>query len=605
MTLTTAIQRLHPDPASQSAVLEVQGLSVDFSIRNGMFRAVDDVSFVLERGKTLCLVGESGSGKSVTARAILRIAAPGRITAGRILLHQAGSQGGQAIDIASLSPDSPVIRGIRGRAISMIFQEPLSSLSPLHRIGWQIGEVLAIHSKLGREERRQRVIELLTQVEIPRPEQTIDRYPFELSGGMRQRVMIAMALACNPEILIADEPTTALDVTTQAEILDLIRGLQRRYGMAVLFITHDMGVVAEIADEVAIMRRGKLVESGPVRQIFSRPREPYSQALIGSVLRLQKPREVDAGSGSTPAAAPILTVRALGKRFEPRRSLFGKAPDPINALVDVDLELHEAECLGIVGESGSGKTTLGRCIMRLMQPSSGKVVYRRRDGTETDLADLDTPALRRVYREIRMIFQDPFGSLNPRLTVRQAIAEPLLINRTIPREKIPGRVADLMETVGLDPGAMERYPHAFSGGQRQRICIARALALDPRIIIADEATSALDVTIRLQILDLLLSLRERMKLSFIFISHDMSVIRYFCDRVGVMYKGRLVEIGTSEQICTRPSHAYTRALLSAVPVPDPARRSIASRHRYVEALAPASNAPPAVSATFPSGVQKR
>jgi peptide/nickel transport system ATP-binding protein len=397
-------------------------------------------------------------------------------------------------------------------------------------------------------------------------------YPHELSGGMRQRVMIAMALLARPALLFADEPTTALDVTTQAEILDLIARLQKAYGMAVLFITHDMGVVAQIADDVLVMHNGLVKEYGPVEQIFHAPKDDYTRMLIGSVLKLEEKAEIRlARPPLDRTVAPILELRNVSMAF-----------GEVRALNDVSISLLPRETLGIVGESGSGKTTMGRSIMRLIDPSAGEILYRRTDGEVIDLATARGSALAAARRELRMVFQDPFGSLNPRMTVAQIIGEPLLVNGIARGRALDERVCHLMEQVGLDPKTRERYPHAFSGGQRQRIGIARAITLNPRIIVADEATSALDVSVRSQVLDLLMRLQDELGLAYIFISHDIGVIRYMCDRVGVMYKGRLVEVGDAEKVCNAPEHAYTQALISAIPRPDPRDRDRSGRFRYVE-----------------------
>ena len=557
-------------PANQP-VLSVRNLQVQFPTRTGVIKAVDDVSFDLYRGKTLCVVGESGSGKSVSARSVLQIVdRPGRIVGGAMELERPD---GSRVDLARLDPRGREIRAIRGREIAMIFQEPMSSLSPIHRIGEQIGESLRIHFGTPKAERRARVIELLNQVEIPNPEKAIDRYTFEFSGGMRQRVMIAMALACNPSILIADEPTTALDVTTQAEILALIKRLQAEYGMAVLFITHDMGVVAEIADEVLVMYRGKVMERGPVDQIFHAPQSDYTRMLIGSVLKLESKAELRLQREAASMAPDLLLdVRNLSLTF----------PGGVKAVDNASLTVSPGETLGIVGESGSGKTTMGRCLLRVYDPQEGTANFRRADGSIIDLCSAQGEALKSARREIRMIFQDPVGSLNPRKTVANIIAEPLRLAKLAQGRELDDRVAALMEQVGLDPAWRERYPHAFSGGQRQRIGIARAIAVKPRLIIADEATSALDVSLRSQMLDLMMKLQDEMGLSFIFISHDMSVIRYMCDRVAVMYRGRIVETGTTDDVTGNPQHAYTRALLSAIPHPDPRDRRLDNRVRYQE-----------------------
>jgi peptide/nickel transport system ATP-binding protein len=553
---------------TKDTILEVRDLKTVFPTRTGLFKAVDGVSFELKRGKTLCVVGESGSGKSVTARSILQIVdRPGRIEGGSVLLTRPD---GSTTDLAKLDPRGRAIRDVRGKEIAMIFQEPMSSLSPVHRIGTQIGEALRIHFGTPKHEQRERVLELLRQVEIPRPESAIDRYTFEFSGGMRQRVMIAMALACNPSVLIADEPTTALDVTTQAEILDLIKKLQHSHGMAVLFITHDMGVVAEIADQVLVMYRGKVMETGPAEQIFHAPQDAYTRRLIGSVVKLEKKAEVRLARPAIPTGTPpLLDVRNLSLTF----------PTGLKAVDDVSLTVRPGEALGIVGESGSGKTTMGRCLLRIYDAQKGAIDYRRPDGQTVDIRTADRGALEKIRREVRMIFQDPVGSLSPRKTVGQIIAEPLKIAGMKGRA-LDDRVADLMQQVGLEPAWRERYPHAFSGGQRQRIGIARAIALNPRLIIADEATSALDVSLRSQMLDLMMKLQDELGLSYVFISHDMSVIRYMCDRVAVMYRGKIVEVGETDQVVSNPAHDYTRALLSAIPHPDPHNRRMHNRFRY-------------------------
>ncbi len=554
---------------TKDTILKVEDLRTYFKTRTGVFKAVDGVSFELKRGKTLCVVGESGSGKSVTARSILQIVdKPGRIEGGSIVLTR---QDGSTVDLAKLDPRGKEIRDVRGREIAMIFQEPMSSLSPVHRIGEQIGEALRIHFGTPKQERRARVLELLKQVEIPRPEQAIDRYTFEFSGGMRQRVMIAMALACNPSVLIADEPTTALDVTTQAEVIDLIKKLQQSHGMAVIFITHDMGVVAEIADEVLVMYRGLVKEHGSVEDVFHAPKDDYTKRLIGSVVRLESKADIRLKRAAIAAdTAPLLEVSDMSLTF----------PSGLKAVNRISLTVRPGETLGIVGESGSGKTTMGRCLLRIYNPEAGNINYRRSDGSIIDLRTAGTSQLKEIRREVRMIFQDPVGSLSPRKTVAQIIAEPLKLAGMRGRE-LDERVAELMEQVGLEPAWRERYPHAFSGGQRQRIGIARAIAVKPRLIVADEATSALDVSLRSQILDLMMKLQDELGLSYVFISHDMSVIRYMCDRVAVMYRGQIVEAGDTDQVVNNPAHDYTRALLSAIPHPDPRDRRLHHRVRYV------------------------
>ncbi|WP_028054359.1 ABC transporter ATP-binding protein [Sinorhizobium medicae] len=560
-------------------LLSVRNLSIDFHLRTHVLHAVRNVSFDLKRGQTMALVGESGSGKSVTARALMRIIdKPGRMIGGQILLD--GPNG--PMDVARFKEGSREVLAIRGGRIGLIFQEPMSSLSPVHTIGSQIVEAVRLHRRVSKSEARARCVELLRQVEIPQPELMADRYTFEYSGGMRQRAMIAMALACDPQVLIADEPTTALDVTTQAEILDLIKRLQDARGMAMLLITHDMGIVAEVADDVAVMRFGKIVEQGPVDDIFHASQHPYTRQLLDATVKL----ESGAADRALPASLtsyvePVLSVRNLTKIYGAPSRIFARSGGRgLVAVDDASLDLFPGENLGIVGESGSGKTTLGRMILRIVEPTSGTVTYRA-DATSApvDVTALGKVDLRRYHQDVRLIFQDPFASLNPRMTVKQIIGDPLVISKGMSGKAVEVRVAELMGKVGLDPLAMERYPHAFSGGQRQRIGIARALALNPKVIVADEATSALDVSIRSQILDLMIDIQKQLHLSFIFISHDISVVRYFCDRVAVMHRGKIVEVGDAETICTNPSQPYTRRLISSVPNPDPRNKRMLHRLR--------------------------
>ncbi|MDX0586202.1 dipeptide ABC transporter ATP-binding protein [Sinorhizobium medicae] len=560
-------------------LLSVRNLSIDFHLRTHVLHAVRNVSFDLKRGQTMALVGESGSGKSVTARALMRIIdKPGRMIGGQILLD--GPNG--PVDVARFKEGSREVLAIRGGRIGLIFQEPMSSLSPVHTIGSQIVEAVRLHRRVSKSEARARCVELLRQVEIPQPELMADRYTFEFSGGMRQRAMIAMALACDPQVLIADEPTTALDVTTQAEILELIKRLQDARGMAMLLITHDMGIVAEVADDVAVMRFGKIVEQGPVDDIFHASQHPYTRQLLDATVKLESGAAIRALPASlTPSVEPVLSVRNLTKIYGAPSRMFARSGGRgLVAVDDASLDLFPGENLGIVGESGSGKTTLGRMILRIVEPTSGTVTYRA-DATSApvDVTALGKVDLRRYHQDVRLIFQDPFASLNPRMTVKQIIGDPLVISKGMSGKAVEVRVAELMGKVGLDPLAMERYPHAFSGGQRQRIGIARALALNPRVIVADEATSALDVSIRSQILDLMIDIQKQLHLSFIFISHDISVVRYFCDRVAVMHRGKIVEVGDAETICTNPSQPYTRRLISSVPNPDPRNKRMLHRLR--------------------------
>ncbi|MDX0468429.1 ABC transporter ATP-binding protein [Sinorhizobium medicae] len=560
-------------------LLSVRNLSIDFHLRTHVLHAVRNVSFDLKRGQTMALVGESGSGKSVTARALMRIIdKPGRMIGGQILLD--GPNG--PVDVARFKEGSREVLATRGGRIGLIFQEPMSSLSPVHTIGSQIVEAVRLHRRVSKSEARARCVELLRQVEIPQPELMADRYTFEFSGGMRQRAMIAMALACDPQVLIADEPTTALDVTTQAEILDLIKRLQDARGMAMLLITHDMGIVAEVADDVAVMRFGKIVEQGPVDDIFHASQHPYTRQLLDATVKLESGAAIRALPASlTPSVEPVLSVRNLTKIYGAPSRMFARSGGRgLVAVDDASLDLFPGENLGIVGESGSGKTTLGRMILRIVEPTSGTVTYRA-DATSApvDVTALGKVDLRRYHQDVRLIFQDPFASLNPRMTVKQIIGDPLVISKGMSGKAVEVRVAELMGKVGLDPLAMERYPHAFSGGQRQRIGIARALALNPTVIVADEATSALDVSIRSQILDLMIDIQKQLHLSFIFISHDISVVRYFCDRVAVMHRGKIVEVGDAETICTNPSQPYTRRLISSVPNPDPRNKRMLHRLR--------------------------
>jgi peptide/nickel transport system ATP-binding protein len=552
---------------SDQTILRVRNLSVDFPVNKSVVHAVKDVSFDLKRGETLCVVGESGSGKSVTARAILQLVAkPGAITGGQILLDTGSGE----IDIVALGSRGNAIREVRGRRIAMIFQEPMTSLSPVHTIGHQITETILLHEKVGKDEARKRAAALLARVRIPDPEKALDRYSFEFSGGMRQRAMIAMALSCNSEILIADEPTTALDVTTQAEILSLIRELQRDRGMAVLFITHDMGVVAQIADRVMVMFRGTKVEEAGVFDLFERPQQAYTRALLGSVLKLESP----APRPPRPATEkPIARIDNLQLHFPLNSGFMGRPTAYLKAIDGVSLTINEGETVGVVGESGSGKTTLGRTLLRVYDPTGGQVIYWPGQGEPVDIATLGKKGMKSLYGEVRMVFQDPHSSLNPRMTIYQTISEPLRTNTDMSERQMMDRVSELLSRVGLPPDIGDRYPHAFSGGQRQRISIARAIAVRPRLIIADEPTSALDVSLRHQVLDLMRDLQNEYGLSYLFISHDISVIRYFCDRVAVMKNGKIVEVGDVVQICEHPQQEYTQTLIGAVPRPDPRLRA--------------------------------
>ena len=556
----------HQDP-----ILTVDGLRIAFEDKERRTVAVDGISFAVRRGETLCIVGESGSGKSVTALAILRLVelAGGRVEGGRILFAEAADT--PPLDLVGADRDT--LRGLRGRAISMVFQEPMSSLNPAHTVGDQIAEVIRVHERVGRAEARDRALSLLERVRLPDAGRRANAYPHELSGGMQQRVMIAMALACKPALLIADEPTTALDVTIQAGILDLIGELKAETGMSVLFITHDMGVVAELADRVVVMRGGKIVEENAVGPLFDAPRHPYTAKLLAAATMAgsRRPATARAAGGGTgpgserPGSAPLVEIRDLVTQYPLKSGGLRRAKDYFRAVDSVSLDIRAGEILAIVGESGSGKSTLGKSILRLVEPASGQI---RLAGTS--LLDLKNEELRRVRRHMQMVFQDPFGSLNPRRTAFSQIAEPLVVHGVAKGRDLADRVEGLARRVGIPTDQLARYPHAFSGGQRQRLCIARALALSPKLIVADEAVSALDASIRAQVLDLMLELQREMGLTYLFISHDIGVVRQISDRIGVMYRGKLVELGETETVCSAPAHAYTQTLLNAVPVVDPA-----------------------------------
>ena len=563
-----------------SAVLSVEGLTTSFLVDGQWRPVVRNISFDVKPGETVAIVGESGSGKSVTSLSIMRLLARDQARVeGRVLLN--------GRDILAL-PEKEM-QAIRGNAAAMIFQEPMTSLNPIFTIGRQISEVLTRHKGLSKTEARTETVRMLEKVRIPNAANRFDDYPHQFSGGMRQRVMIAMALASRPHLLIADEPTTALDVTIQGQILDLIKELQEEDGMSVLFITHDMGVVAEIADRTIVMLRGDVVEQGQTADVFHRGQHPYTRALLAAVPKLGSMHGhawplrfpiVDIGSGlaSEPTEVantvdtrktPVLSVKNLVTRFPIRSGLFGRQTGSVHAVEDVSFDLFQGETLAIVGESGCGKSTTGRSVTRLIEPNSGAVHL---DGY--NVLALDQPSLRAMRRSVQMIFQDPFSSLNPRMTVGAAIAEPYLKHRLGSRQEAQTKVADLMRKVGLSPEMMDRYPHEFSGGQRQRIAIARALSLDPKVIVADESVSALDVSIKAQVCNLLLDLQQSFNLAYLFISHDMAVVERVSHRVAVMYLGEIVEIGPSQEVFENPQHAYTKKLMAAVPVPDPSRRRV-------------------------------
>ena len=557
-------------------VLSVRDLSVQFQQQGDTVEAVRNLSFDLDRGETLAIVGESGSGKSVTSLALMRLVEQGggNIVSGTMPFRR---RNGEVLDLAHARQGT--LRTVRGADMAMIFQEPMTSLNPVFPVGEQIAESLRLHQAMDHRAARQAALQMLDLVRIPEAKDVLNRYPHQLSGGMRQRVMIAMALSCKPALLIADEPTTALDVTIQAQILQLIRVLQQEMQMGVIFITHDMGVVAEIADRVLVMRQGEQVEQGPVRELFAAPQQPYTQALLAAVPRLGSMAELDfpakfplpngADNGGPqdtvpPGAMPILRVENLVTRFDLRSGILNRVTRRVHAVENVSFDLYPGETLGLVGESGCGKSTTGRSLLRLVDSQRGTITF---DGRQIN--QLKGPALQHLRRDIQFIFQDPYASLDPRLTVGFSIMEPLLVHNVARGKAAQERVAWLLERVGLKPEHARRYPHEFSGGQRQRICIARALALNPKVVIADESVSALDVSIQAQIVNLLLDLQREFGIAFLFISHDMAVVERISHRVAVMYLGQIVEIGPRRAVFENPQHAYTRKLMAAVPVADP------------------------------------
>ncbi|ENZ79911.1 MULTISPECIES: dipeptide ABC transporter ATP-binding protein [Ralstonia] len=570
----------------EQRVVQVQDLSVRFATSERVVDAVRNLSFHVDRGETLAVVGESGSGKSVTSLALMRLVehGGGKIIGGQMHLRR---RNGEVLDLANASPAA--MRGVRGADIAMIFQEPMTSLNPVFTVGEQIAESIRLHQGKSASEAKAEALRMLELVRIPEARNVLGRYPHQLSGGMRQRVMIAMALSCKPSLLIADEPTTALDVTIQAEILQLIRALQQELHMAVVFITHDMGVVAEVADRVLVMYKGDRVEEGPSATVFAQPAHPYTRALLSAVPRLGSMQGTDgparfpllrvdgtsAAVDTTPQPAashdvqPILRVRDLVTRFDVPTGIFGRVTRRVHAVEQVSFDLYPGETLALVGESGCGKSTTGRSLLRLVDSQSGSIEFAGQN-----IGELKGPALQTLRRNIQFIFQDPFASLDPRVPVGYSIMEPLLVHKVASGKEAQQRVEWLLDKVGLQAAHASRYPHEFSGGQRQRICIARALALNPKVVIADESVSALDVSIQAQIVNLMLDLQKEFGVAFLFISHDMAVVERISHRVAVMYLGQIVEIGPRRAIFENPQHPYTKKLMSAVPIADPARRHL-------------------------------
>ena len=575
-------------------LLEIKNLTTEFQTEDALVKAVNNASFTVRKGETVGIVGESGSGKSVTSLSVMRlISAPGKISGGEIIFH---SDKRGAVDLLKL-PEKEM-RTYRGNEIAMIFQEPMTSLNPVFTCGNQVAEALILHKRLSRREAKEKTISLFEKVKLPRPAQLFDSYPHQLSGGQKQRVMIAMAMSCDPSLLIADEPTTALDVTVQATILDLMRQLQEETGMGLIFITHDLGVIAELADRVVVMYKGKIVEEGTAAELFSRPKHPYTKGLLacrpplekrlrilptiadfmkeehdGSFTEINKSVDETIGGYEVTkeetsvhhkqlyAQQPILQVKNLKTYFPVRKGVFGRVTDHVKAVDDVSFDVYPGETLGLVGESGCGKTTLGRTIIRLIEPTSGQVIFKGKD-----FATLEGKELRMMRKHIQVIFQDPYSSLNPRMAIGDAILEPMKVHHLYDNDRQrKEKVMELLARVNMSADHYQRYPHEFSGGQRQRICIARALAIHPQFIICDESVSALDVSIQAQVLNLLNELKRDFGFTYIFISHDLSVVKFMSDRMVVMNKGKIEEMGDADEIYSNPKTEYTERLIAAIP----------------------------------------
>ncbi|HSY77109.1 MAG TPA: ABC transporter ATP-binding protein [Bacteroidia bacterium] len=575
-------------------LLEVKNLTVDFKSEDDTVRAVDGISYSLNKGESLGIVGESGSGKTVSSLALMRlIPSSGKVVSGELLFN---SRTRGLVDVTKLGDKE--MRSFRGNEIAMVFQEPMTSLNPVYTCGDQVMEAIILHQHVSKKESRNRTLELFKQVKLPRPEAIIDSYPHQLSGGQKQRVMIAMAMSCKPSILVCDEPTTALDVTVQAAILDLMKELQAEHNMSIIFISHDLGVIAEIAEKVLVMYKGRIVEQGNILDVYANPQHPYTKGLLAcrppldkrlyilpTVSDFMKPAQ-DGGLNKinvtvsdivdkyiiTPEVRkqaheklykqePILQVKNLKTYFPIKKGLFGKTYDYVKAVDDLTFDIYPGETLGVVGESGSGKTTLGRTILRLIEPTSGSIIYKGQD-----LLKLSDREMREYRKKLQIIFQDPYSSLNPRITIGEAIMEPMQVHKILKSDRLrKDRVIELLERVNMNASHFERYPHEFSGGQRQRICIARAVALNPEFIICDESVSSLDVSVQAQALNLLAELRKDFGFSYIFISHDISVVKFIADRMLVLYNGKIEELGDADDIYFNPQKDYTKRLIGAIP----------------------------------------